>query len=177
MAKKDYTHTSALLIALLSAGDALSYVLGTPHSLQKVWTGNPSSFRSILFQLEKRGVIHMEDKNNKRFIKLTKRGQLEALFEKSKLQTKPEKWDGKWRLVMFDIPEESHKIRDKFRGLLKKHQYKLLQGSLYVSPYPLNQEAVEFLKQSGLMQFIRIAKVEKFDDDKDLRKHFKLSLA
>lgn len=177
MARKDYTHTSALLIALLSTGNALSYVLGSPYSLQKVWTGNPSSFRSILYQLEKRGVIHMEDKNNKRFIKLTKKGQLEALLQKAKLNSLPKGWDGKWRLIMFDIPEASHSARDKFRGLLRSNKFKLLQGSLYVSPYSLNQEAIEFLKSSGLMQFIRIAKVEKFDDDKDLRKHFKLPLA
>ena len=33
---------------------------------------------------------------------------------------KPKKWDQKWRIVIFDIPEEYKKIREAVRGHLKR---------------------------------------------------------
>lgn len=116
----------------------------------------------------------MVDKDNERFIKLTRSGQLEALLVKARLAEKPKKWDGKWRMVIFDIPEDSHEKRDFLRYLLKKNNFKKLQASVFINPYPLNREAVSYLKETGLIHFIRIIKVEEMDDDTDLKKHFKL---
>jgi phenylacetic acid degradation operon negative regulatory protein len=104
---------------------------------------------------------------------LTKKGELEALLAKAYLPVK-QPWDGKWRMVMFDILEESKKQRHKLRVLLKAGNFKKLQGSVYINPYPLNREAVDYLKMSGLIKYVRIIKVEEMDDDKDLCKMFNL---
>jgi phenylacetic acid degradation operon negative regulatory protein len=88
---------------------------------------------------------------------------------------KQEKWDGKWRMVIFDIPEESRDKRDLLRLLLKRQGFIKLQASVFVNPYSLNSEALNYLKKSGLMKFIRIARVEKFDDDNEIRKKFGLN--
>jgi phenylacetic acid degradation operon negative regulatory protein len=176
MARKDLTATSKFLINLLLLGDTLSYVIGTPHTIQKRWAGKPSGFNSAIFYLAKRGVIKVVNKNNERFITLTKKGQLEALLMKARLQSPPKKWDGKWRMVMFDIPEDSHKRRDQLRSLLKRHGFYKLQASNYINPYPLNRDAIRYLESSKLIEYIRIAKIEELDNDITLRKHFKLPL-
>ena len=49
-----------------------------------------------------------------------------------------------------------------------------MQASVYVSPYALNREAVEYLKETGLIEYIRIGRLEELDDDADLRKKFKI---
>ena len=116
----------------------------------------------------------MEDKNSKRFIKLTQNGQIEALLAKAKLVQKPKIWDGKWRLIVFDIPESSREKRDLLRMLLKKNNFYKLQASVFISPYPLNREAIQYLRETKLNEFIRILKVEEIDDDRDLKRHFGL---
>jgi phenylacetic acid degradation operon negative regulatory protein len=104
---------------------------------------------------------------------LTDKGQLTALLQKAGIQKSPN-WDGKWRVLVFDIPEGSRGKRDQFRALLKRHNFVKLQASVFISPYSLNQEAVQYLKQTGLIEFIRLMRVDEIDDDRELKKKFKL---
>ena len=176
MAKKDFTMTSKILMALLAAGDM---ILVTPHEMRLRMmrgniTGNGRSAAALAYYLAQKGFIRYVDKNNERFVKLTKKGQLEALLAKAKLLSDRGKWDGKWRLIMFDIPEDSNDKRAFFRSLLKKNGFFRLQQSVYVSPCPLNRAAVSYLEETKLIGYIRILKVEEMDNDKDLKKHFGL---
>ncbi len=124
--------------------------------------------------LKKQGWLKVVEKNGKRFLKLTRQGELELLLREAVL-SHPRKWDGNWRIVMFDIPESSKEKRNSFRRLLKKIGFKSLQASVFVSPFSLNREAVSFLKQSGLIRYIRMIKAMEIDDDTDLRKKFNLN--
>lgn len=176
MAKKDFTIASKILISLLAFGDA---VLVTSQELRKrslrgQLLGDSRSMSSFLYYLYKKGYIRYVDKDNERFIKITKAGELKVLLEKSKLENKHPVWDGKWRIIIFDIPEESKEKRHFFRALLKQNGYVKLQGSVYINPYPLNREAIGYLKETGLNKFIRIIKAEEIDDDRDLKKEFNL---
>jgi len=53
------------------------------------------------------------------------------------LITKP--WDKKWRMINFDIPEESRNTRNRIRYSLKQLGFKNLQRSLWVSPLPVDK--------------------------------------
>jgi len=130
-------------------------------------------YLEALWHLQKQGNVKVISKAGERFITLTHKGQLEKLLRLAGVQ-KTARWDGKWRILMFDIPESCHTDRDSFRRLLKKNNFAILQGSVFVSPYPLNREAVKYLEGSGLMQYIRIMKVEEMDNDADLKKQFGL---
>lgn len=132
-----------------------------------------NSFEGLYYYLIRNGYIKLIDKNNERFIKITKKGELKILLEKSRLK-KTAPWDRKWRVVIFDIPEESRDLRDRFRKLLKTYNFKKLQNSVFISPYALSREAITYLKETGLIDYIRILKVEEIDDDKDLKKYFNL---
>lgn len=174
MPKKGLAFTSKFLLYLLAAGDLIAPMI-SPYELRRraFFGGNYDSYRRTLYKWQKRGWIKFVDKNAERFIKLTKKGELEALLAKAKLPH-PAKWDGKWRMVVFDIPEDAKEKRNLLRGLLKKQRFYGLQASVYVSPYPLNRDAIYYLQETGLISYIRIAKVEEMDNDKDLRKRFNL---
>jgi CRISPR-associated endonuclease Cas2 len=172
-AKKELTFTSKLLLWYLAMEDVMSPVFSPYELRRRLQYENYGSYKTTLYRWHKRGWIKFVDKNAQRFIKLTKKGELEALLAKAILP--PRKiWDNKWRLFSFDIPEECKEKRRVLRYLLKKNGYKMLQASVYISPYPLNREAIEFLKRSGLKQYIRIMKIEEMDDDSDLKKKFSL---
>jgi CRISPR-associated endonuclease Cas2 len=50
----------------------------------------------------------------------------------------PKKWDGMWRILMFDIAERDRKLRDNLRYKISEVGMEKLQGSVYVFPYPID---------------------------------------
>lgn len=132
-----------------------------------------SDFKNMVYHLRRKGWVDILENSNERFIKLTKNGELEALLAKARLPRRG-RWDGKWRVVVFDIPEYVSPRRDLFRRLLKKNGFIRLQASVFISPYSLNREALAYLRETGLINYIRIMKVEEMDSDTDLRKKFNL---
>ncbi len=142
------------------------------HRLKKNMT-RPQYERGIK-NLSKQGLVKIVSKNDLRFIQLTKRGELRILLSKAKDVPK-QKWDGKWRLVIFDIPESSEYQRQIFRKLLKINGFYKLQGSVYINPYPLNASAITYLRETGLIDYIGMIRADKVDREDKLKKHFKLS--
>ena len=134
------------------------------------------NYYSTVRRMRGRGLIKIVKKGNKQFLALTEEGKLESLFAKGKI-SKPSPWDGKWRIMVFDIPEGARNKRDQLRWLLKRNNFVKLQASVFVSPFALNREAIEYLKQSGLNAYIRIIRADDIDDDTDLRKRFSLEKA
>lgn len=173
MSKKILTFSSQLLLYLAAAEDILVPIMNPYEMRRRVLFGSPGSYKRTLYKWYKRGWIKFVDKNAQRFIKLTKNGELEALLVKSRMPALG-KWDGKWRMIIFDIPEETKEQRNFLRRLLKRQGFYGLQASVYISPHPLNREAILYLKETGLISYIRILKIEEMDNDKDLKKHFNL---
>jgi hypothetical protein len=178
MGKKELTKTGKTLLWMCAGIGALENFIITPNEFRKRGmsgklfkdTPNANSFLNYLFR---KGYIQFVDKNNERFVKITKKGELKILLAKSQI-SKKKNWDGKWRVIIFDIPEESREARNRFRHMIKNLNYTQLQASVFVSPYPINKEAVEYLKKTGLIKYIRFLKVEEIDDDSGLRKFFKV---
>ena len=86
----------------------------------------------------------------------------------------PKVWDGKWHLVLFDIPNDKRKRRDIFRARLKELGLILYQNSVWIYPYPFEQivrEVADFYRLSPCVSFV-VAK--QLTGEKQLRKHFKL---
>ena len=176
MAKKDNTKTGRVLMYLLAAKKDFEAVFPKPTQFKKdLLFSSYAEFKNMVYHLRRQKWVEIVKRNNERFIRLTKHGEIEALLAKARLpQAQRARWDGKWRVVIFDIPEDSSPQRDLLRRLLKKNDFFKLQASVFVSPHPLNREAIDYLKESGLINFIRILKVEEMDDDSDLRHRFEL---
>ncbi|MEK7617561.1 MAG: CRISPR-associated endonuclease Cas2 [Patescibacteria group bacterium] len=132
-------------------------------------------FERAIRHLNDRGLVRVISKDSQRFVEITQAGQLEILLKKAKTKTViPAVWDKKWRLVVFDIPEDSKDKRRLLRFLLKKQEFFKLQASVYISPFALNREAIAYLSETGLIDFIRIMRVDEMDNDRKLKNHFRL---
>lgn len=46
------------------------------------------------------------------------------------------KWDGKWRILIFDIPEKRRHLRDMLRDRLVRLGFVNIQKSVWLTPYP-----------------------------------------
>lgn len=104
-------------------------------------------FRTNLRRLEKEGFVKVYLENNQSYIELTNAGKEKVkLILAQDLQYKfPKKWDGKWRLIIFDIPNELRKTRDILRERLKNLGCLMLQESVFVFPFDC-KDAIDYLK-------------------------------
>lgn len=68
---------------------------------------------------------------------LTERG--ERTLRKLQLRAfgvqRPRKWDGKWRVLIFDIPEDRRALRDEIRRTLLANGFLRVQDSVWIYPY------------------------------------------
>lgn len=75
------------------------------------------------------------------------------------------RWDGYWRLVIFDIPNRQRLARDAFRDKLKRLGLRQLQESVWITPYPCKQEINSLSQLYNLEQYIRLIEVRRLEDE------------
>ncbi len=94
------------------------------------------------------------------------------LFGSVKTFIKPKKWDGKWRIVIFDIPENDRVFRDILRKHLYTLEFKQLQQSVFVSPYPCEKTILDLVRLYNAGKYVRVITASDIDNASDLKKHF-----
>ena len=119
-------------------------------------------------------VSSFERKNGK--IYLTEKGRIKIIKNIIKEKFADEKWDKKWRAIIFDIPEINRRSRDFLRKELKWMGFKELQKSIWITPLNINKELFILLKLwkmdfGGDIKFLEINRIE---DDKNIKKLFEL---
>jgi len=88
---------------------------------------------------------------------------------------RPKSWDGKWRIVIFDIPHYLKKSRDSLRFLFKKMGFYSLQKSVFIYPFDCQKE-IEFITEwHKANKYIRFIVADSVDTESLLIKHFGLS--
>jgi DNA-binding transcriptional regulator PaaX len=113
---------------------------------------------------------------NGKFYELTLLGQ-ERLrrweFVNFKLN-QPKKWDKKWRVIIFDIPEKKKKIRNRITSLFHQAGFYRLQDSVWVYPHDC-EDVITLLKTDlGVGKYLLYLIVDEIENDKYLRKAFNL---
>jgi DNA-binding transcriptional regulator PaaX len=110
----------------------------------------------------------------KQKIYLTEKGISE--FIKFKAIRKKEEWDGKWRIVIFDVSEERRNNRDFLRKQLKWIGFKELQKSVWVFPFDVRKDIEDLMEISKYKckGDVRFLVAEKIEEDNDLKKWFDL---
>lgn len=172
------------LLHFLAAGGAVGLMFAFPGAtpaLGNLIIGENSygrwQVKQTLTKMAKQKLVNIKDRGDGSVtVTITKNGINRALtyqLESMRLK-KPKKWDGKWRVVVFDIPEKYKKVRDIFRMRLKQLGLYPFQESVFVSPYKCFGE-IEFLRELyGVSFTVRYLLVEKIEDDDELRNYFSL---
>lgn len=124
-----------------------------PH---KFLYGYPRDYsRSRLVQaikrLREKGFIEFINEE-KLILKLTDEGFNFQI--KEKIKTSDDKWDGKWRLVVFDIPEKRRTARDLLRIRLKEWGFRQLQKSIWICKKDCTQVIRKFIADLGIGEWV-----------------------
>lgn len=104
------------------------------------WAYQNGYLRQIL-TLERQGMLEFTpaEKGANRVVKLTCEGILRALGGMDPTERWDRSWDGRWRMALFDLPEEKRSLRNALRNELKAARFGCLQGSVWISPDPVDQ--------------------------------------
>lgn len=112
-----------------------------------------ASLAQALKRLRENGLVDFID-DEKLMFGLTDQGKEKAVLAKIKLDD--QKWDGKWRLVMFDVPEKSRAVRDLLRSKLKQWDFIHLQQSVWGSKKDCVKVLRDFIKSVGIEDWVMV---------------------
>lgn len=148
-AKKIILTTRQVILYLVDAHNFMYQIFdGSKHYEKEiddyfVWREfDKDRFRQILNRLEKEKIIEVFHKDDQEIIKLTEKGKekIPHYLAEEMPEISLSKWDGKWRIVLFDIPNEKNKTRDAFRRKLQEFGFFQLQKSIFVFPFDCAEE-------------------------------------
>lgn len=134
-------------------------------------------FLKRLRRFKKDKLVEISEEKDGTTVRITKAGIKRALTYKleSMRIKKPRKWDGLWRLVIFDVPEKKKRQRDRFREDLQRLGFYMLNRSVFIHPFSCFDE-VEFLRQvSGVGSEVTYIVAKSVETSVGLRDHFDLS--
>lgn len=130
--------------------------------LRREWERNEGrkNFSHLVYYLKKKGLIRIKNLEAKKAIILTKEGMEKVLKISLKMVNKKKRKDGKWIMLLFDIPEKKRSFRDLLRKDLHLLGYKMLQRSVWVCPYDVLKETEAILRQYSLDSYIKLFLIE-----------------
>jgi len=126
-------------------------------------TKNRRQFNDLIYRLKKNNLIKVKNLQGKQTVMLTKKGidkAFRARFKVESAELKKRK-DGKWIMIIFDIPQNHKKSRDLLRSILQNLGYKMFQHSVWVTPYDVSQKTEELLQWYSFDRYVRIFLIEK----------------
>ena len=106
------------------------------------------AIRAGLHRMRKNGlVISMKGEDRKIRYKLSEKGMLRLIEGTRRVyEGGRRKWDGKWRIVIYNIPENNREIRDRLRRELKWLGFGMLAQSTWISPNPMEEVVKKFIQ-------------------------------
>jgi DNA-binding transcriptional regulator PaaX len=131
------------------------------------------SITTARIRLLKAGMI---TKDAKGFLRITEKGEKQLhKYELSEYQLViPKIWDGKWRVLIFDIPEHRKSLRDKIRRTLTSIGFKRVQDSVWVFPHDCS-ELISLLKVDFKVgKDLLYMTVDELENDRSLKGWFHL---
>ncbi|MEK7124113.1 MAG: CRISPR-associated endonuclease Cas2 [Patescibacteria group bacterium] len=121
---------------------------------------NRQKFNQLIYHLKKNNYIKVKNLESKKAIIITKEGLDKVLKASFKSEKKNKRKDGKWVMIIFDIPQKHHKARSLLRSILQNLGYKIFQQSVWVTPYDVSEKTEKLLQSYSLDEYVKIFLIE-----------------
>ena len=117
--------------------------------------------------LREAGLVEQISSPQNEYARLTKEGKkkISSLKLDNKTTLVNTSWDGFWRIILLDLPEERKAERESLRYLLKKAGFMCLKNSAWISPYPYEHLFTDIKKDLGLTTEMMIIVTEFVDEE------------
>lgn len=126
---------------------------------------NYALLRSIK-NLAQVGLVEIHNSGKQKYIRLTQKGKNKLncikLYEDEAIVSAS--WDGYWRIIIIDLPEERKNEREALRYLLKKAGFVCIKNSVWISIYPFENLFTNIKKDLGFTNEMMIIVTDKVDE-------------
>ena len=180
------TSTRKIIMHLGEVGIFTIAALGSPYFLHTIIKKyfkekevvNKNLVRKITDLKNRKLISIQEGKNNSIEISLSDSGKKifkQFKFDEMKI-AKPKKWDGQWRIIIYDIPHKLRNASNAFRLKIKNMGLYRLQKSVWVSPYECidELEALCEIFNIPLEKCLLYFKATDLPKEKEIKRHFDL---
>lgn len=134
--------------------------------------------RKSLEKLEAKEIIDLDEKDGKIFVKLKDKNNLTIIKYSTKAlldyKKKEKKWNKKWFLVFFDVPEIQRNKRNYLRKFLVDIGFHQYQKSIYIFPYECEKEIILIKKIVEGAKYMKYIIADKIEDERTIKTFFKL---
>ena len=120
-------------------------------------------FCKLIYYLKRNNLIKIKNLEGKKAVILTKKGidkAIKASFKIENQQNKKKRKDGKWIMVIFDIPKKDEYKRGILRSVLQNLGYKMFQKSVWITPYDVFNKTEELFQFYFLDKYVRLFLIE-----------------
>lgn len=145
--------TKKILLLLAAVGDEVAdweKTVSSPYLRVKFASYKDNYFLRNVQQMIKAGEIERVIKKGEPVLRITSQGEIKLIYTIPLAKRIGKSWDGKWRMVIFDVPEISKNKRDGLRRKLKDLGFAQWQESVYIAPFDIASELAEYLQANGL---------------------------
>lgn len=175
---KDILSWLAITGAICIAATSPHFVINLLKEFKQGRKYKKKNIYNAFYRLQREGCLNIERKDHKVYISLTERGKKKVgrlQIDNLKIK-KVKKWDGRWRVVIFDIAQLKRLQRNAFRDKLKELGFCSVQKSVLICPYECKDE-IELLREFfGLTKNeIRLLVVERIEGDSQFKKIFNIN--
>lgn len=177
------TRIQTAVLRTIGVAGLLSVALLAPNALKVIeqFSGKKSKqhkyrISSAREHLYERGLIVYEDTAKGRMVRLTEKGSkvLDSIVFAGTPLPRPKRWDGKWRLIIFDIKEERRGTRAKIRRAFIQMGFMRLQDSVWVYPYDCEDILMLLKADFRLGKEVLYIIADKVEGDRPLKTFFGL---
>jgi len=114
-----------------------------------------ASLAQAIKRLREKGFVEKvtQKDESKIILKLTEAGREFLLLSKDEKEIQ---WDGRWRIVVFDIPENKRLVRDILRSRLKLWGFSPWQKSVWASKKDLTNKLRNLVKELGITEWVLV---------------------
>lgn len=168
-----------ILLAIQTAAllGAVVAIPNLPYALHKLGFLPTKSNGGTIARARRRLLQQGFLKSEKGLLHLTERGMLAlgVVSASQDLGKKAKRWDGRWRVLIFDVPEYRKPVREKIRRTLISTGFLPLQKSVWVYPYDCEDFIVLLKADFRIGKDVLYMIVDELENDKWLRREFNLS--
>jgi len=143
---------------------------------EKIWKKfNKGRLKNVLKRLYEQKTIEKVERKNATVVAITEKGKRKLLaYEIDQMQLLHRKWDGKWRIIIYDIYSKKRRERNLFQKTLKSMNFYQLQKSIYLTPYPCQDEIAYLREMCDVGREVLILTVSGMENEKAYKDYFGL---
>jgi len=170
------------ILGLLAAGAVVAAVAVAPGTLlalapflTKETRADRKRVYDVLRHAQRQQWVKVLEEEGRLSLTITKKGRRRWNQLRFDRPLGGNSWDGKWRLVIFDIHNKRKDARDALRTLLKRIGFYQLQKSVWVTPWPCHDHLAAIREMYLIPRYVQVVEAAKLECEDDLLAKFNLS--